>query len=103
MEKLDIEKLATQADCLKEECLIPARPFLRGCSEKDHQKMCEEFRYTTYPLSWFDDETPEQKLLLPEFYIDKYLVTNARFARFVAETNYQTSAVSRPHFSRHQV
>jgi formylglycine-generating enzyme required for sulfatase activity len=39
-----------------------------------------------------DDERPVRRVYLDDFWIDRYEVTNGRFARFVAETSYQTDA-----------
>jgi formylglycine-generating enzyme required for sulfatase activity len=39
-----------------------------------------------------DDERPVHLVYLDDFWIDRYEVTNERFARFVAETGYQTEA-----------
>ena len=41
---------------------------------------------------WFKDEMPQHKVYLDAFWIDQTEVTNAMFAQFVAETNYQTDA-----------
>ena len=42
-----------------------------------------------------DDERPAHRVYLDDFWIDRYEVTNERFARFVAETSYQTDAERR--------
>ena len=42
-----------------------------------------------------DDERPVHRVYLDDFWIDRYEVTNERFARFVAETGYQTDAERR--------
>jgi formylglycine-generating enzyme required for sulfatase activity/tRNA A-37 threonylcarbamoyl transferase component Bud32 len=39
-----------------------------------------------------DDEQPIHRVYLDDFWIDRYEVTNERFARFVAEADYQTDA-----------
>jgi formylglycine-generating enzyme required for sulfatase activity len=39
-----------------------------------------------------DDERPVHRVYLDDFWIDRYEVTNERFAHFVAETSYQTDA-----------
>jgi len=40
----------------------------------------------------YSAEKPIQKVFLDQFYIDKYLVTNEQFTKFVEETQYKTSA-----------
>ena len=42
-----------------------------------------------------DDERPAHRVYLDSFWIDRYEVTNERFARFVAATGYQTEAEKR--------
>ena len=42
-----------------------------------------------------DDERPAHRVYLDDFWIDRYEVTNERFARFVAATGYQTEAEKR--------
>jgi len=36
-----------------------------------------------------EQDKPQHKVMLPTFYIDKYLVTNAQYARFVAATQHR--------------
>jgi serine/threonine-protein kinase len=40
----------------------------------------------------YSAEKPPQTIQLSDYYIDKYLVTNAQFKKFVAETGYKTDA-----------
>lgn len=40
----------------------------------------------------YSAEQPVQKIFLDQYYIDKYLVTNARFQKFVEATGYETDA-----------
>ena len=51
---------------------VPAGEFVRGSEELG------------------DDERPVRRIYLDDFWIDRYEVTNEQFARFVAETGYQT-------------
>jgi formylglycine-generating enzyme required for sulfatase activity len=53
---------------------IPAGPFVMGSDEGD------------------PDETPAHEVDLPAYEIDQFEVTNAQFAQFVAEMDYQTDA-----------
>ena len=55
--------------------LVPAGPFLMGLPEND--------------LLAEDHEKPLRRVFLPDFWIDVYPVTNARFARFLADGGYQ--------------
>ncbi|TSC73145.1 MAG: hypothetical protein G01um101438_168 [Parcubacteria group bacterium Gr01-1014_38] len=92
MRRSFLEKLARYSDDYSAECLVPTGSFSQGCSVADHRKMCEEFDYHVYPLSWFDDETPQRRVFLSAYYIDRYPITNAQFALFVLETGYETVA-----------
>ncbi len=60
----------------KDMVLIPAGEFLMGSPEKEGKK----------------SEHPRHKIYLDAYWIDKYEVTNAQFARFVKETGHITQA-----------
>ena len=53
--------------------LIPASEFMMGSED-------------------YEAEKPVQKIMLSNYYIDKYLVTNAQFSKFVEQTGYVTDA-----------
>ncbi|MES1981565.1 MAG: formylglycine-generating enzyme family protein [Pseudomonadota bacterium] len=53
---------------------IPEGPFLMGT---DYQRAD-------------DQDRPQHKVVLPEYYIDKYPVTNAQYAKFVVATGYRS-------------
>ena len=57
--------------------LVPAGEFVMGSEELG------------------DDERPAHRVYLEDFWIDRYEVTNERFARFVAATGYQTGVERR--------
>ncbi len=59
--------------------LIPAGEFLMG-SDPEKDKNAQ------------DDEQPQHRLYLPDFYIAKTPVTNAQFAAFVKASGYRTTA-----------
>jgi formylglycine-generating enzyme required for sulfatase activity len=61
-----------------EMALVPAGEFLMGSSDSDSQA--------------YEEEKPQHKVYLDNYYIDLNEVTNAMFARFVDETGYQTEA-----------
>lgn len=60
-------------DELSEMIKVPAGEFLMG----------------TNRVRADEQDKPEHKVVLPEFFIDKYLVTNIAYSRFVAEVNYR--------------
>lgn len=47
---------------------------------------------TDKPILYLDAESPARKVNLPDFYIDKYEVTNSQFVEFVKQTNHMTDA-----------
>ena len=57
---------------------VPAGPFLMGSSDSDPNA--------------FDWEKPQRMVYLDGYWIDQTPVTNRMFAKFVAETGYQTQA-----------
>ncbi|HEX2993357.1 MAG TPA: SUMF1/EgtB/PvdO family nonheme iron enzyme, partial [Anaerolineales bacterium] len=69
---------------------IPAGKFLMGSTRADIDIVMEVCSYCL--PEWFDHEMPQHKVYLDAFWIDRTEVTNAMFARFAAETGYQTDA-----------
>lgn len=47
---------------------------------------------TDEPIFKEDNESPMRKIVIENFYLDQYEVSNREFERFVAETNYETDA-----------
>lgn len=70
-----LSALLLSAPVAAEEVFVPAGPFTMGI---DHPRAT--------------DEKPSRPVYLSAFAIDRYEVTNARFAIFVAATGYQTDA-----------
>ncbi len=69
---------------------VPAGEFLMGSSSADVDAVVQD--RVGYSRDSFKNETPQHKVHLDAFWIDKYEVTNDMFARFVAETAYKTDA-----------
>ena len=55
---------------------IPAGHFIFGTDKKDE---AAEALSLGIPKPWYADETPEQKIFLKSFYIDRFEVTNERY------------------------
>ncbi|MBC8288560.1 MAG: SUMF1/EgtB/PvdO family nonheme iron enzyme [Nitrospinae bacterium] len=59
---------------------IPPGPFLFGTNKKDN---AAEALSLGIPKPWYADETPQQKIFLKEFYIDRYEVTHKRYKKYI--------------------
>ena len=68
---------------------IPAGPFMMGSDKLDVDNNGPEFG-NSKPL--YIDEHPQHEVLLPNYYIDRYEVTNAKYLRFVAGTGHKPPA-----------
>jgi formylglycine-generating enzyme required for sulfatase activity len=69
---------------------VPAGEFLRGLSE-DHIARIRSLCPDCDPYGW-SDQVPQRRIYLDGFWIGRTEVTNAQFARFVANTGYMTIA-----------
>lgn len=81
-------------DQSEEMLLIPGGPFLQGSTPEQIallQALCRQAEAGCQPDD-FDDELPQRSVTLSPFWIDRFEVTNAQFARFVRATGYQTRA-----------
>lgn len=68
---------------------VPAGEFLMGTPPEDLPRVVKDYGGKEKLLK---DETPQQRLILPDFYIGKYLVTVEQFDAFVKATGYHTEA-----------
>jgi|APSaa5957512535_1039671.scaffolds.fasta_scaffold00696_8 cytochrome c-type biogenesis protein len=59
---------------------IPPGPFVFGTNKKDE---AAEALSMGIPKPWYADETPQQKIFLKEFYIDRNEVTHKRYKKYV--------------------
>jgi formylglycine-generating enzyme required for sulfatase activity len=69
---------------------VPAGEFLMGSTEEDLALVLAEC--PGCPRSQFENELPQHAVYLDAYWIDRTEVTNAMFARFVAETGLVTTA-----------
>jgi len=67
-------------------CLVPGGPFPMGIIEEEARRWHEEFGGE---LDWYLDATPRHTVDLPPYYIGRYPVTQAQYARFVQETGHR--------------
>jgi sulfatase modifying factor 1 len=77
---------------MREMILIPGGTAEIGAPERHLDQIA---RQQHYGRSWFEDETPQFKLELVSFYIDRAPVTNRQYAEFVDATGYLTAAEQR--------
>ena len=68
---------------------VPAGEFVMGTSDRQRAYLRRVYGWEG---SWTYSESPERRISLPEFFIDRTLVTNAQFAEFVDATGYRTVA-----------
>jgi len=73
----------------KEMVLVPAGEFPMGTGQ---EQLAELKRRYGWDHEWMQRETPQRRVYVEDFYIDKYLVTNAEYERFVDVTGYVTDA-----------
>ena len=79
--------LAAQPTDEEEMVLIAAGKFLMGTSAEDAQRLARKYHCH---VSWLGGESPQRTITLPAFRVDKYPVTNRRYAAFVAATGYRS-------------
>jgi formylglycine-generating enzyme required for sulfatase activity len=82
------ESIAWERDG-KEMVLVPSGEFLMGTSQEQLADL--KHRYG-WDHEWMRRETPQRRVHVEDFYIDKYLVTNAEYERFVNATDHVTEA-----------
>ncbi|MCH8293586.1 VCBS repeat-containing protein [Candidatus Poribacteria bacterium] len=76
--------------------LIPTTEFLMGTRVSDLDKIVAELR--RYSLeraiqrNWFEDETPQHRVFIDAYYMDKYEVTNAQYQKFMEARGYPKPA-----------
>jgi len=61
---------------------IPAGGFLMGTTEEQIEELAKQYHF--HP-SWLSGETPQRTIVLAEFKIDRFPVTNAQYLRFVKQ------------------
>jgi len=102
--------LAPPVFCADDEMvLIPEGEFLMGSTDRQIEKLKKVYGkhrlYGAYPFDW---EKPQRRVTLKAFYIDKYEVTNRRYAMYVKATNAKPplnwfNGVSQPCYRDHPV
>ncbi len=67
-------------------CLVPAGEFLMGISEGEARQWHKQFGGE---MEWQMAATPQHTVTLSAYYIGRYLVTQAQYARFVKATGHR--------------
>jgi len=65
---------------------VPAGEFEMGSSDAEIREALADCG--NCPDDWFDAEKPQHRVNLPAYWIDKYEVTNRRFAKFIEAGGY---------------
>jgi formylglycine-generating enzyme required for sulfatase activity len=65
---------------------VPGGAFVMGSSDADIRGALADCR--NCPDDWFDAEKPQHQVDQPTYWIDKYEVTNGRYAQFMAAGGY---------------
>lgn len=73
--------------------VVPATEFDLGTPEWALDWLQEQGQ--PFPISWFRDETPQLRVMVASFAIDRHPVTVARYAAFAGETGYESVAERR--------
>ena len=63
---------------------IPAGNFIMGSNDIDKKNHWKQYGSRE---PWFLNEHPQSEQYLPDYYIDKYEVTNNQFKKYVSDTN----------------
>ncbi|MBI9045991.1 MAG: SUMF1/EgtB/PvdO family nonheme iron enzyme [Anaerolineaceae bacterium] len=67
---------------------VPAGKFTRGTSLEKLEQVMEDCGADCVRV-WFEDELPQQEIYLDAYWIDQTEVTNAMYARFLSENNFE--------------
>lgn len=62
---------------------VPAGEFIRGSNKVDKEGLQQQYGF---PNPLYEDERPQQKIYLDEFYIDTYEVSNEYYKEFILKT-----------------
>jgi len=94
--------LALAAGCRSDEHLvvIPAGPFWMGSDAKERDYAYRIGGEAARRNRWFDVELPRRRVRLSAYAIDRYLVTNVEYQRFIQETGHRAPSITEDEYQR---
>ena len=93
---------ARASECKEQKrlAIIPAGPFWMGSEARERAFAYRIGGQTARRDRWFDAELPRQKVTLRTYAIDRYLVTNEEYQRFVEQTGHRAPFLSLEEYQR---
>ncbi len=79
---------------------VQAGPFWMGSNPAERRLAYALSTEAVREARWFDAELRLRRLNLPAFCIDRFLVTQAQYAAFVAATGHQPPGISKEDYQR---
>ena len=75
-------------------------PFWMGSDKAERRLAYALSSETVREARWFEAERPRRRVVLPAFCIDRFLVTQAQYAGFIAATAHRPPGISREEYQR---
>jgi len=79
---------------------VQAGPFWMGSDPAERRLADAHSTEAVREARWFDAELPLHRIDLPAFCIDRFLVTQAQYAAFVAATGHRPPGISKAEYQR---
>jgi formylglycine-generating enzyme required for sulfatase activity len=80
--------------------LVPEGPFWMGSDRAERRLAYRLSSQAVREARWFEAELPRRKVTLPAFCIDRFLVTQAQYAVFVARTGHRPPGILKDEYLR---
>lgn len=79
---------------------VPVGPFWMGSDGAERRLAYRLSSQAVRKARWFDAELPRRQVTLPAFCIDRFLVTQAQYAAFVARAGHRPPGIRRDEYLR---